>query len=910
MQQQSVEINSVKWVLKELQPMLKDVQRALETCAEQGDGYGALQGSVHVLGQARGTLQMVELYGAAQLADEMQHAATALIEGRADDAERALETLLRTALQLPDYLERLQAGSRDVPLVLLPLLNDLREARGAEPLTDRELFFPDLSAPPAVEVSPIGSLKVIARAQRRRFQRYLLAWLKGQTTANLQGIDQVFGGLEQASAEIASRRVWYIARALTESCLEGGLDAAVLKPFMGQIDRLVRTLVNEGERKFQAEISLDFLKGMLYQVARTSSAGQRVTEVRATYQLAKLLPSQEQIALAKQTLAGPNLELLAVVNSSIKEDISQIKDAIEIYVHSEDKNREKLRPLQELFGRVSDTVHMLGIDKAQILLKDHAKEVTSILESESEVSAERLMSLAGVLLSVEETLDDFVAERADLMGNLPVSPGREDTLAIAALPGPEFQALLSAVIREALGDLARAREGILAYLSNPDREDHLHSVPGLLNEVNGAMFMLPLDKVVPLLQGLVDYVRMAVIAARRYPSERDQNLLADVVAAIEYYLEAVEQGRGDMTHILARGERALAALRSPDGGGGATSELQPTQLNVVRKRAAVIPDKVSAPPPATSAETLVEAPVEVQPLEQPSPAPAAQAKARSHGESPPIPVIGEDVDEEILEVFLEEAVGELQEISQHLPQWQADTGNETSLVRIRRAFHTLKGSGRVIGAELIGQFAWSIENLLNQVIAGRVVKLTPVFELLEEAIGVLPQLIEQLRGNPEPIKNIMDLVARGHALADPPSEPLAAELPEESAVADTPAPQSTPEEQYPPPPESITAESVHEVREQAPPSVDVEDVAEAQDAESVTMESDAEHKEVLDNFEVEEVGEAQDAESVTMESDAEHKEVLDNFEVEEVGEAQDAESVTMESDAEHKEVLDNFEVEE
>jgi chemosensory pili system protein ChpA (sensor histidine kinase/response regulator) len=202
MQQQSVEINSVKWVLKELQPMLKDVQRALETCAEQGDGYGALQGSVHVLGQARGTLQMVELYGAAQLADEMQHAATALIEGQADNAERALETLLRTALQLPDYLERLQAGSRDVPLVLLPLLNDLRGARGAEPLTDRELFFPDLSAPPAVEVSPIGSLKVIARAQRRRFQRYLLAWLKGQTIANLQGIDQVIAGLEQASAEI------------------------------------------------------------------------------------------------------------------------------------------------------------------------------------------------------------------------------------------------------------------------------------------------------------------------------------------------------------------------------------------------------------------------------------------------------------------------------------------------------------------------------------------------------------------------------------------------------------------------------------------------------------------------------------------------------------------------------------
>ena len=86
------------------------------------------------------------------------------------------------------------------------------------------------------------------------------------------------------------------------------------------------------------------------------------------------------------------------------------------------------------------------------------------------------------------------------------------------------------------------------------------------------MFMLPLDKVVPLLEGLADYVRMAIIAARRYPNERDQNLLADVVAAIEYYLEAVEQGRGDMTHILVRGESALTALQSPtDGGGGGST---------------------------------------------------------------------------------------------------------------------------------------------------------------------------------------------------------------------------------------------------------------------------------------------------------------------------------------------------
>ena len=59
--------------------------------------------------------------------------------------ERPLEVLMRAALQLPDYLERIKAGSPDVPLVLLPLLNDLRATRGESLLSEAVLFVPDLS---------------------------------------------------------------------------------------------------------------------------------------------------------------------------------------------------------------------------------------------------------------------------------------------------------------------------------------------------------------------------------------------------------------------------------------------------------------------------------------------------------------------------------------------------------------------------------------------------------------------------------------------------------------------------------------------------------------------------------------------------------------------------------------------
>ena len=82
----------------------------------------------------------------------------------------------------------------------------------------------------------------------------------------------------------------------------------------------------------------------------------------------------------------------------------------------------------------------------------------------------------------------------------------------------------------------------------------------------------------------------------------------------------------------------------------------------------------------------------------------------------PPPADEEPVDEELLEVFIEEVGEVLETIGEYLPQWQADTDNKDALIEVRRAFHTLKGSGRMVRALIIGELGWSIENLLNRVL--------------------------------------------------------------------------------------------------------------------------------------------------------------------------------------------------
>lgn len=79
----------------------------------------------------------------------------------------------------------------------------------------------------------------------------------------------------------------------------------------------------------------------------------------------------------------------------------------------------------------------------------------------------------------------------------------------------------------------------------------------------------------------------------------------------------------------------------------------------------------------------------------------------------------EALGEDIFEIFSEE-VTEISETLQTLyPQWDKARTQRETLVEIRRAFHTLKGSGRMAGAFALGDFAWIHEDLLNHVMSGQ-----------------------------------------------------------------------------------------------------------------------------------------------------------------------------------------------
>jgi chemosensory pili system protein ChpA (sensor histidine kinase/response regulator) len=746
----TVHFNSFKWVKEELRQLLTDIQRQLETYINAPDDVSKLDEIISLLRQVRGTLSLVEIYGAALLSEEMEMAARALKAGEVSSRENAYEVLLSAAIRLPDYLDGLSAGKKDVPLILLPLLNDLRACRNASLLSENVLFFPDVTvATGNFDQAAKGLLEPkedptkLATQLRHQYQLGLLGWFKNENAEEaFDKMYKVAGKLRKASSFDSSSRLWWVSSGIIDALRKNGVEGSVaLKSLMGKVDRQMKRLADVGEDEFAKTLPEELTKNLLYYVARAKPVSDIVKKLKSKFKLQQYLPDEEELANAARQLGGPNQELLNKVSEAIREDINQVKDAIEVFTHGKLSDPEPIKKLPHLYAKIADTLGMLGLGRCRENIMHEKSLLDAKLKSNSLPSEENLMATATTLLAVESDLDAYVNRRleAETGGDSAVVPEQENAAVVASL------------VNEALKNLALVKDAYLSYVDNPEPET-LAAVPVILKELSGAMFVPPLDDITPIINGLNDYFADILIPAGYQPDDSEQDIVADTVTNIECFLEAVAEHRVDAELYVAAGRDAVAKLSA---GAHPAAASQPAKG---------VPKATRQAQPAARAPTVSKSSEIREPTGRQQARSGAPASAKAYKD---LQVIGGDTDEEILEIFLEEALEELQRITSLFPAWKSNPGDSEAITTIRRSFHTLKGSGRLIGATMIGEFAWAVENMLNRLIDGTIHESPDVLSIIDESIGVLPQLIEQIRsGNAQPVENMFELMERATQIAN------------------------------------------------------------------------------------------------------------------------------------------------
>ena len=217
----AIDYTTLGWIKPELDETLRKARIEIEAFADDLSDTARMAACAERLHEVQGTLRMVELYAPARIAEEMELLAGALREGRVHAPEDACATLMRGVVLLPDYLERLQGGHKDVPVVLLPLLNDLRTAHGQQAVDESALFSPGMQRPlpDAFGAGMPQAAEGDAASLLDQFEAALAAWpaQPDQLAAASEGLYARAGNAEGA------RRMYWVASAVASALRDGAL---------------------------------------------------------------------------------------------------------------------------------------------------------------------------------------------------------------------------------------------------------------------------------------------------------------------------------------------------------------------------------------------------------------------------------------------------------------------------------------------------------------------------------------------------------------------------------------------------------------------------------------------------------------------------------------------------------------
>ncbi|WLG96198.1 Hpt domain-containing protein [Pseudomonas sp. FP198] len=741
---------ALEWVKGEIAETLKQAHLALNRLVDDPQASDALAQCLACIHQVHGGLQMIEFYGAALLAEEMEQLCSALQDNRIAHREEAI-SLLRQALgQLPVYLERVQGARRDLPLAVLPLLNDLRSARGESLLSETSLFSPELP-----DIAPLGedALKRLAPADlpstlrklRQTLQVALVGLLREQDDATHLGyLAKVFQRLEALCAAAPLNALWQVASALVEGMREGRIaNSPALRSLFKDADKELKRLLEQGMPGINQAAPPHLLKSLLFYIAKAEHPSGQMQIMKERYSLDDALPDSAMVDEERARLAGPDRDAMRSVLAALCEELVRVKERLDLFVRSDRQHASELDSLLAPLRQIADTLAVLGFGQPRKVIIDQLAVVLSLAQGQREPDDATLMDVAGALLYVEATL-------AGMVGT--VEPeSREDN----RLPTTDLTQIHQIVIKEAHTCLQQAKDMIVDYIDAHWNSAQLEPLPALLTQVRGALAMIPLSRAARLVEACNDFIREHLLLDPAQPGWEALDHLADVITGLEYYLERLsEDPLMPAENLLDGVERSLGALGYfPD-----------------EARVPLLDDRLS-PNEAQVMQDLQELddPQTVQSLADvlASPVSAVNPPAKGMpGSLLPPPVDEHPVDDELREVFLEETDEVLDVLREYLPRWAAQPDDQGALTELRRAFHTLKGSGRMVRALVLGELAWAVENLLNRVLERSVEPGASVRQLLEDAVRLLPELVAEFAAQRQCQRDDVDrLAARAHALA-------------------------------------------------------------------------------------------------------------------------------------------------
>src|SRR5437867_3994776 len=753
------DVGPLSWVKGEIDHAIQRAQEALRAFAANSGDAAQIKSSQSHLHQAHGALSIVGLEGITRVSEELE-GLLAGIEKEASLRKSEIFRVVERALNgIRAYLDQLMAGNPNQPLRLYALYRDVVTARGghADPT---DLYYPNLSFRPPKRDKVAGALRAgesdkYLREQRGRYQRGLLKWLKNDASG-AGDMGAAIEAIEAAQGPTSQRAFWWVSLAffdaLAHKALPEDLDAKQLcNRVEQQIKRLVEGTPSVAER---------LMREVLYYVARAKPATARVREVQDAYHLGQTIPAAESDGDAVEE--NPALK-------SAREHLTHAKDAWNKFASG---NPPSLLAFRDSAAALKDDAEHLGNADLTALAGEVAEVAAWLTSNHENMSEVVALEVATALLLLENALAGFAHLSGEFAQQAQLLRSRLEDCMLGKLrrTAPELplldemsrkaqeRLLMNQVVSEMRANLRTIEQVLDAFFRDTAKRDELASLDKPVHQLLGALAMQP------------------IAAARKEEADAAQAVATVEAQVAEQQRETAslyEEWKTKPEDGVLRAElkKNLAALQK-DAGLIADQRLEDSAGKALKAL-----DKTSTMPLTPFLREAIE---KITAAAAPSPSPEA-AKL--------IDASAEAIDAELLGVYLEESDEVLATIREHLDTVREQNASKEALTTIRRGFHTLKGSGRMVGLMRLGEAAWAAEQTMNAWVQEERAATPGLLQLIELAHEYFSDNVKRLKAggvssDERSLVAAAERVRRGEALEQAPSDALgAASAPAEFAAS-------------------------------------------------------------------------------------------------------------------------------
>jgi chemosensory pili system protein ChpA (sensor histidine kinase/response regulator) len=691
------DLGPLAWVLDELRKSLDGATKAIRRFVRdaelaRGSDLESLDASQlriarQQLHQAVGALEMVGLGNPARVLRAMEALAQKFVQRPESCSEEAAAKVERASFALIEFLEGVLRGKSASPVALFPQYRDVLELVGEERIHPSDLWPVEwrwIDMPVSAEVEALAYDPSV----RSRMDLAVLKMVKSSSVSSTKALRDIALGLSAAQQALEPRVFWKICAAFFEAIALKLCPADVYVKRAASKVLMQYTSLAKGSRDVSDGLAHDLLFFCSQAVPASPAEAPVLAAVREAYGLS------QSGAVDYETMQFGRFDPALLVQVR-----KRIATATETWSALAGGDTNRLKVVSDQFNLVSESLLRLHPENSELsraLLK--AVEIT--VRSGEPPSTPVAMEVATAILYLDAAYEDMDPTESQ-MGERSLRLARRlDHVIAGGQPEPlegwmedlyrrvSDRQTMGSVVEELRTALTEIEKSLDQFFRNPKDKTPLHEVPSQLAQMRGVFSVLGLDQ--------------ASLATLRMRDSVEKFLVdnIDEAAVRSGIFEKLGNSLGALGFLIDMLSYQRALAKKLFVYDEALGEFRPLMGRDKESQAAGF----SQPAPAPAVAAPVAAPA------QPSkPAPAPVVK--------PPETTAEDDGAELRDIFLEEAREVIRnglDALRALASDPADLGQQTTL---RRAFHTLKGSSRMVGFTEFGEAAWAMEQLLNSWLA-------------------------------------------------------------------------------------------------------------------------------------------------------------------------------------------------